>query len=55
METLYSGRNHQVTKPNLGGRKHGSKPSGLKIGGLSLDIDQINQEYDQKEGINNKK
>lgn len=43
------GSNTQTKKPNLGGRVHASKPSGLKIGGLSLDIDRINEEHDEKE------
>lgn len=49
MATNYSGKNNQIKKPNLGGRVHASKPSGLKIGGLSLDIDRINEEHDEKE------
>ena len=56
METNYSGRNNQITKPPSltgCGKTHASKPSGLKIKGLSLDIDQINQEYAIKEEVKN--
>ena len=43
MASNYSGQQVQPVKP-----KKRSKPSGLRLGGLSLDIDQINKDYDDK-------
>lgn len=49
----YSARNSQVLKPPPPSNpvKKRSKPGGFKIGGLSLDIDEINKEHDEKEKL----
>jgi len=42
--TNYSGQQNVKTKPKMRAR-----PAGLKLGGLSLDTDQINREHDDNE------